>query len=903
MYLHRANVAGTPTGRRDALRMETVVHTNGTAIFTNAALVEVVGPVRQRASNIEAVNQPEPEPEPEPELTPEPEPDAKSLLEEAQRVVGQQRNVDLDQRLGSKPETTGWAHLRSKVMEPGQVPPIENRAVSLEFLEKLCTSEFTPEIERSATADAIDYLERQLRGLAADGAESSPNLPECGADATDEELAAAIFTLADTNRDGRVGVEEIGVLRRLVGVPPPTERSWALECHAVGGDPAAGLTLTQFAALFARPLATSAAALYSQLGQARRARLGYGARDLERRRAHPYLSGRDVHRFVIKKKTHGMLCRYIELDEVANAVDSDGQPSVGPADVFVSWTWDTPWETVMGTLRAHAAAVSSAGRRPLRYWIDIFAINQHTALPPWLCDTSLGAACRGCKGVSQDMMSMDEMAEGRTDKGFERVINSVACRETLLVIESWSNPRPISRVWCLYEVLLTLLAAQRGEGCRVVVGLPVHEQQQLAAALETDLSWVQRVIGAVDGENAEATRPEDRDKIFWAVRRLLPRGFVDLNSAVKDALREWTYEAGEHRLAELPAEERFGSGLIVALGSYCEEHARYTQAEALLREAVDGRSAAFGREDARTLHAMSVLASVREGQDEYGEAEPLMEEVVRCRRQQLGDRDPSTLEALSNLGLLHRKMSAHEQAERELVEAADGRRSVLGSDDPQTLQSVSLLGALYESSEDYEKAEPLMREAVEGRKRVLGPEHPLTLESMTNLGALFESMGRFEDGELLLSAATEARRRVLGDEHPGTLDSIGCFGLLLSRMERHAEAEPLLREAAETSRRVLGASHPDTLIALFNLAELLEKIGAERLGEALALFEEELQGQLAREDLEEAADSARQLLRRLVAHDMSARAKGLEALCEGRGLSLESESSSSSSSSSEEEQQ
>ena len=41
----------------------------------------------------------------------------------------------------------------------------------------------------------------------------------------------------------------------------------------------------------------------------------------------------------------------------------------------------------------------------------------------------------------------------------------------------------------------------------------------------------------------------------------------------------------------------------------------------------------------------------------------------------------------------------------------------------------------------------------------------------------------------------------------------------------------------------------------------------------------------------------------VVAHDMSARAKGLEALCEGRGLSLESESSSSSSSSSSEEEQ
>ena len=464
-----------------------------------------------------------------------------------------------------------------------------------------------------------------------------------------------------------------------------------------------------------------------------------------------------------------------------------------------------------------------------------------------------------------------------------------AAGNTLMVLSPWNCPLVLTRMWCLWELYCTIAT-----GGNFFICLNPADQKSFEEALLKGPMAVIEALSNVDVSNAEIHSEWDRKNIMGAIR-MLPGGVEYLNSTAKDALREWTYQAGADRLAELPPGERYRSGLIVAMGSYLDEQGRYTQAEALLREAVDGRSAVFGREDARTLHAMSLLASVREGQDSYSEAESLMEEVVQCRRRVLGDLHLSTLEALSNLGLLHRKMSAYEQAERELVEAVDGGRAVMGNDDPQTLQSISLLGSLYESSEDYEKAEPLMREAAERRKQVLGPEHPLTLESANNLGALLESMGRFEDSEPLLLTATEARRRVLGDEHPGTLDSIGCFGLLLSRMERHTEAEPLLREAAETSRRVLGPSHPDTLIALFNLAELLEKMEGGRLDEAFALFEEELRGQLARGDMEEAADSARQLYRRLVAtHELTARARELEVLCEGQKLSLESGSSGSS---------
>jgi tetratricopeptide (TPR) repeat protein len=438
------------------------------------------------------------------------------------------------------------------------------------------------------------------------------------------------------------------------------------------------------------------------------------------------------------------------------------------------------------------------------------------------------------------------------------------------------------------------MAAQRGEGNRLAIGLPVDEQRQLAAALQTDLVWVQRLIGTVDGENAQASMPADREKIFMAVQRMLPGGFEDLNTAVKAALREWTYEAGVRRLGELSETERCRSTLAVALGQYCEDQGKYRLAENLLRKAVDERRAAFGTQDERTLEAMSQLASVWESMDNYGEAETLMSEVVDNNRQ-LGGRHPRTLAALTNIGLLHRKMADYDRAETELVEAVAGQREVLGDDHPDTLQSISLLGALYSSMGSFERAETLMKEAVDRRRLVLGETHPQTLESVNNLGALYEEIGRFSEGEPLMRFAEQSRRRILGDDHPGTLDSIGCLGLLLSRMERNAEAEPLLREAVDRSRAVLGSTHPDTLIALFNLAELLEAMSCgpgAYADEAVALFEEELRGHITREDNEEAADSARQLHRRLVRHEMAEKVRELEELCQGLGLSLEETSSS-----------
>lgn len=179
-------------------------------------------------------------------------------------------------------------------------------------------------------------------------------------------------------------------------------------------------------------------------------------RDLASRRARSYLSGRDFHKHVVKTATHGLMCRFVELAGCGDNIGLDGARTVGLADAFVSWNWDSPWESVIGALGEHTRRVIEAGGDAPHYWLDLFAVNQHTALPPWSCDSGLGDKCPGCAAVGADMMSLDEMTAGRRDKGFERVINSSTCKETLVLLEPWGDPRPTSRVWVrLFSDVLT----------------------------------------------------------------------------------------------------------------------------------------------------------------------------------------------------------------------------------------------------------------------------------------------------------------------------------------------------------------------------------------------------------------------------------------------------------------
>jgi hypothetical protein len=123
--------------------------------------------------------------------------------------------------------------------------------------------------------------------------------------------------------------------------------------------------------------------------------------DLEARKTRsPYMTTRDVHKLIIKPATDHLLCRYIELPEWAGGKDQTGLPFAGDADYFVSHSWDTPWEELVAAVEAHQ---TQHPETIFRYWIDILAVCQHTALRPWTCQHG------PTKALREKLLQMDSM--------------------------------------------------------------------------------------------------------------------------------------------------------------------------------------------------------------------------------------------------------------------------------------------------------------------------------------------------------------------------------------------------------------------------------------------------------------------------------------------------------------
>jgi hypothetical protein len=175
----------------------------------------------------------------------------------------------------------------------------------------------------------------------------------------------------------------------------PAEVGWEADCATVGADPATGLTRAQFGKHFFAPGQTrpkgweanyryldmeaqtlrkvhidktDISKVYARVQRSQFEKLSQQQRDLAGRRQGAFLSGRDLHRHVVKAKTHNLLCRYVELADVASSVDADGTPSIGLADAFVSWSWDTPWNCVLEILEQHTNTALAAGQPPPHYW-------------------------------------------------------------------------------------------------------------------------------------------------------------------------------------------------------------------------------------------------------------------------------------------------------------------------------------------------------------------------------------------------------------------------------------------------------------------------------------------------------------------------------------------------------
>lgn len=458
---------------------------------------------------------------------------------------------------------------------------IELRGVSADFLTAF-TARIEPRLAHTATQEAVSFLKTRIAKIkkelveAQEAAAHSRLVGPAGAGTALDEAsllprapAASAEFVASFAQSGGLGLvlgEGPGPSVFIEKINPGTQATHhsvlraGLQVKSVGGEDVRGKTLKEVDAMInaqpGRPLELRFVDEPAKVRHLRllRRTLQYDSGDLHKRRHAPYLTARDVHKHVIVAATRDHMVRYIELPEVHNGTSaSTGRPYTGPAQFFFSYSWDSPWQEVVDALVTHTERVVGAGSDPPYYWIDIFAVNQHTRdstnsageptcgacescrINKWdpLCDGCVRTACNecvGCSSVAADMHDWNSH-DPANPRGFERVISNT--KHTLVLMEPWSMPRPPTRVWCLFEQYTTI-----DLGGQLDVVLSKQQERSMRESLSDKFSLLKEIVAKVDARDAEATNANDQVQIFRAISNL-DGSFDGLNAAMRRPLARW----------------------------------------------------------------------------------------------------------------------------------------------------------------------------------------------------------------------------------------------------------------------------------------------------------------------------------------------------------------------------
>lgn len=431
-------------------------------------------------------------------------------------------------------------------------------------------------------------------------------------------------------------------------------------------------------------------------------------------------------------------CAYYQLHEKAK--DSKGLPYIANANVFVSHAWRYKVSDLLQTCLDHAA--KSKEPKKVYFWIDLFINNQNTA-------------------PSKEQSWWSEK--------FKKTIGSVG--QTLLVLSPWNNPIPLTRAWCLWEILCSVQ-----ENAKLTVALPSEEYKSFNSAIRNDFTAILTEFSNIQSKNAEAARAEDKEMIFQQVQET--HSFHQLDSLVKDQLRQWLYTNAELMLQQSSAnkEKSLESGkLMIQIASWYSQLGKLEEAEKIFTQ------------------AEGIFKSVKDPKSQT-EREIALASLYNNRGFMYSERGKSN-EALQNFTLAVDLRSKHEKDTLELASLYNN------------------IGSIYGSVGDYNKAFEYYEKDMKIKEKSITPVSPPfeKYSFATSLNNLAYHYLNYKDDPVkakeLCEKALKMATDSYGSDHYGLDKFYECLGTIyLYNNELDLSIETLER-AVKITRVNLGQDH------------------------------------------------------------------------------------------------
>jgi tetratricopeptide (TPR) repeat protein len=273
--------------------------------------------------------------------------------------------------------------------------------------------------------------------------------------------------------------------------------------------------------------------------------------------------------------------------------------------------------------------------------------------------------------------------------------------------------------------------------------------------------------------------------------------------------------------------------LLATMGDVYNSVGLYENAQALLEESIEDRSAVFGGRSAEAADGLFRLAGVLWRRGKLADAERDARSALDIRRELLGTEHPDVASSLAQVGWLVAAKGDYKGGEGMLREALRMQRRLSSPPDIRMATTLKGLAAVLFEKGDFEEAEQISREAMKLYSTLLGSGHPDALAQADNVASTMMMRGRYAEAEAVYRANLTDTARTLGEEHPQLSVVWLNIGAAQYFQKKYADAEVSYRQSLAIARKAFAGDHKDIADAIMNLGEAVNAQGRHAAAEAL----------------------------------------------------------------------
>ncbi|OAL43791.1 TPR-like protein [Pyrenochaeta sp. DS3sAY3a] len=296
-------------------------------------------------------------------------------------------------------------------------------------------------------------------------------------------------------------------------------------------------------------------------------------------------------------------------------------------------------------------------------------------------------------------------------------------------------------------------------------------------------------------------------------KKQLDRGLINVSDNPGDATTAFTLGQDSGYLGKLVFERDLLHHAVNCIGNLYSEWDGLEAAEKLYVWTLTEQENTVGREHMWTRHGLQ-LRAIYTTQGKLDMVDKMFQRVMQGRERTYGKDDLRTLNAMSALASLHGLRGNLDAAERLYIRALEGFKKAVGPKHEQTLFILYNLGGLYPDRGKPDDAEIMCKQALDGWMESFGLYHPYTLDSLTLLANLYMNTRGASEAEKICIQVLEGYKGIRGSEHSSTLKAVHCLGSLYSIQGKLEEAEKQYKQALNGFERLLGP----LLVCTFNPA-------------------------------------------------------------------------------------